>query len=197
MVEIEIDFGKIFRALWRRGWAILLAAVIAGCGFILGAELWLTPRYTSTVVFFVSGNIPSPVDSATVVLETRQTRREILQQSGINRTEKEIEDWIRAEAIRTTDFLRVEVTAPDAVEAKTLADGAAKVLPRRVSEIMGVVSLQVVDEADFAEKPSGFTTKQWATLGAVLGMMVAAGIIGLKVIFIEQPSGKTGRTVVR
>ena len=200
MVEVEIDFGKIFRAWWRRGWAILLAAMIVGCGCAVGAKLWLMPWYTSTAVFFVSGPIPTPVDSAIVVLETRQTRREILLQSGINRTEGEIEEWIHGEAVRTTDFLKVEITAPDAVEAKILADGVASVLPRRVSQIMGNVSVQVVDGADFAEKPDGFTTKQWAMLGAVIGAALSAAVIGLREIFMgekKQTAGKTERAMIK
>ena len=94
----------------------------------------------------------------------------------------------------------MEITAPDAVEAKILADGVASVLPRRVSQIMGNVSVQVVDEADFAEKPDGFTTKQWAMLGAVIGAALSAAVIGLREIFMgekKQTAGKTERAMIK
>lgn len=182
-VEIEIDFGRIFRVLRCRWWVVLLAAMVGAAGCWIGSKLWITPRYTSSVIFYVSGSVTAPVDSAIVVLETDQTRREMLSYAGINRSEDEVEEWIYAEAVRTTDFLKVEVTAPDAVEAKVLADGAAAVLPRRVSEIMGNVAVSVVDEADFAKKPSTLTERQWAVLGAVLGSALAAGVIALGEIF--------------
>lgn len=183
---IEIDFGRILKALWRRGWALALAAMAGASGCALGAEAWITPQYTSSVIFYIRGNGTAPVDSAIVVLETKATRREVLQVSGINRSEGEIEAWIFGEAIRATDFLKVEVTAPDAVEAKVLADGVAKVLPRRMSEILGTVTAQVVDEADFATQPSTLSTKQWAVLGAVLGTAMAAGIVALAAVFSKK-----------
>jgi len=178
MVQIEIDIGRILRALGRRWWALVLAAVVGACGCMIGAKLWISPRYTSSMVFYVSGPVDSPVDSAVVVLETAQTRREILAQTGINRTHEEIREWIRAGAVRTTDFLRVEVTAPDPVEAKVLVDGVLTVLPRRVQEIMGNVTVLPVDEGELPRKPSGLSGKQWAALGGILGMgLWAAGIV--------------------
>jgi len=186
VLEIEVDIGKILRGLWRRGWLVLLAAVFGACGCALGAALWLTPQYTSSAIFYISGNVNAPVDSAIVVLETRQTRREVLLDSGINRSEEEVEEWIHAEPVRTTDFLKVEVTAPDAIEAKVLADSVTRVLPRRMGQIVGDISAMVVDEAALARKPSTFTQKQWAMLGAVVGTLLSAGIIVLVEIFPKK-----------
>lgn len=181
--EIEIDLGGIFRVLRHRARILALVAVICAALGFLACRLWLTPRYTSSVTFYVSGNVASPVDSAIVVLETRQTLREVITASGVSCPVEELQKSIRAESVRATDFLEVEVTSHDVVEAKLLADSVAKVLPRRMGEILGDVTAAVVDEAVFAKESSTPGGKQCAVLGAVMGLILSVCAVVLMEIF--------------
>lgn len=188
--ELEIDIGRVLTALWRRRGRILLAAVLAAALTFLGTFLFITPEYRSEVVFYISGSGQSLTESSLFVLETGQTMGQIQEESGVSWDRKTLEKRIRAETADSAPFLTVDVFAPEAGEAKAVADAVARVLPERMREVMADVSLTVADVPDRAAEPASPDYLRNTLIGALAGLFTAGGIAALRDVFRSGESGK-------
>ena len=54
--EMEIDLLKLARALWRRAWAIMLAAVIFGGAALTYTAIFVTPLYKAEALMYVNSS---------------------------------------------------------------------------------------------------------------------------------------------
>ena len=106
--ELEIDLLRLLKALWRKAWAIALAAIIFGGSFFAGTLLFIKPLYKAKALMYVnSSNISvggtkvsitqselsaakTLVDTYIVIMNTRTTLDEVIEQSGVNYTYEEI-----------------------------------------------------------------------------------------------------------
>ena len=122
--QIEIDLQRLFRALRDRSVLIGIVAVICAVIAFLGTCFLITPQYQSAVMFYVNNNALSPgegplgissadmtasrglVKSCIVILNSRETLNEILDDSGVAWTCEELKDMITAEAVDATEICR-------------------------------------------------------------------------------------------
>ena len=102
MDEIEIDIGRIFRAVLDKAWLVAIIAVLCAVLTLVGTLFLITPQYQSTAMFYVnnsnlslgdasfsisSGDLSTSrnlVDSYIVILNTRASLTEIIEQSGVD-----------------------------------------------------------------------------------------------------------------
>lgn len=197
----EIDLERIFSALKKNAASILVTAVAAAV-VCFGCAAWLvTPKYHARAMFYVnnstmslseglftitSGDISASrglVDSYIVILNTRETRNEILEEADSGRTPEELEQMMEAYAVNGTELFQVVVESTDPMEAETLADAVAQVLPRRIASIVEGSSAKVVDEAILPSKPSSPDVGKWTLVGGAGGFLLAFLLVVLKAIF--------------
>lgn len=192
--EIEIDLGKIFRALARSWLAIVLSALLGAGGFAWVTEHLIPPRYESGVMFYVcsvSGEMLSSedlsiarklVESCMVLLNTRETQQGILDHTGLDYSCKDLEERITAEAMGETEFFRVTVSGEDPVEAERIADAIGAILPGRISVLIDGFSVKVADAAVLpsqATEPDGLLS---ALTGFSLGIILSVTIIVVRTL---------------
>lgn len=190
--EIEIDLGKIFRALARHWLAIVLSALLGAGVFSWVTGCLIPPRYESGVMFYVcsvSGEVLSPedlsiarklVESCMVLLNTRETQQGILDHTGMDMSCKELEERITAEAMGETEFFRVTVSGENPVEAERIADAIGAILPGRISVLIDGFSVRVADAAVLpseATEPDGLRS---ALTGFLLGAVLSVTVIAVK-----------------
>ena len=148
---MELDFQRIFRALWKRAWLIGLVAVLSAAAVFWGTRLLVTPQYQSAVMFYVNNNSMSLGDGASgitssdisasqslvstyiVILNTWETMTDVINHSGVLLTYEEISKMVTAEAVEDTQVFRVLVTGPDALAAAALADGILVIVRQKRS----------------------------------------------------------------
>ena len=190
--EIELDIGKILKALVRWRLRILVGAAVGTAAAFLLALL-ITPRYSSTVTFYVknntgsgsSGSITSAdiaaskelVDSCLVILQAEETLDAVRYNAQVKKTQAQLKQMIHADAVNSTEFFSVEVTAADPREAQAIADAIGYVLPLRVAGILGNSSVRIVDAAlmpfDPSEPGYGKITAAGFAAGLCLSLMAA------------------------
>lgn len=204
--ELEIDLLRLFSALWRKAWAIALAAVIFGGSFLLGTALFIKPLYKAEALMYVnSSNITvggtkvsisqseltaaqTLVDTYIVILNTRTTLEDVIEQSGVPYTYEELmeKEMIQAAAVNSTEVFSIEVTSTSPKEAELLANTIARVLPEKIASIVEGSSARIVDYAVVpSEKASPSLTKN-TLIGAVLGFVLACGIVVVMELMDEQ-----------
>jgi len=204
--EMEIDLLRLLQALWRKAWAIVLAAAIFGASFLLGTALFIKPLYKAEALMYVnSSNISvggtkvsisqseltaaqTLVDTYIVILNTRTTLEDVIEQSGVPYTYEELmkKEMISAAAVNGTEVFSIEVTSTKPAEAELLANTIAQVLPEKIASIVEGSSARIVDYAvEPAEKASPSLTKN-TLIGAILGFVLACGVIVVLELLDEQ-----------
>ena len=199
--EIEIDLGRIFRAVINKSWLVAAAAVICAVLTFLGTFFFVTPQYESSAMFYVnnsnlslgdtsfsisSGDLSTSrnlVDSYIVILNTRETLVDVIDYAGVSLTYKQLKDMIAAGAVNETELFRVTVTSPDPQEAERIANSIAYILPKRIATIIDGTSARVVDAAIVPSSPSSPSYPTNTVIGFLLGFVLAVGAIALLEIF--------------
>ena len=199
--EIEIDIGRIFRAVMDRAWRVIITSVLCAA-IAFGYTFYLvTPMYQSAAMFYVNNNSFSVgdaalsitsgdlvtsrglVDSYIVILKTRETLNEVIDYAGVNLSYGQVSGMISAEAVNETEIFRVTVTNPDPQEAEEIANAIAYILPKRISNIIDGTSAKIVDSAVIPSGPSSPSYTKNTLVGFLLGFLVSVGLIALKEIF--------------
>lgn len=192
---LEIDTLQLLRALWRRIWAIILAALIAGGAAFAYGNFMVTPMYQASTLLYVNSNSISLgstslsisagelnsartlVSTYLVILKTRLTLEPVIKEAGVDYSYETLSGMVSAAAVNNTEVFRVTVTSANPEEAKLLANTIAKVLPERISEIVAGTSARVVD---FAVTPSHKVSPnitKITLIGVLVGALLCAGII--------------------
>lgn len=191
----EIDLLKLGRALWRKAWAIVLAAVIFGGAALAYTAFFVTPLYKSTALLYVNNNnisigstklsisqsdlsaAKSLVDTYIVILNTRSTMEEVIAEAGVPYTYEELQEMVSASSVDSTEVFRVEVTSPDPAEAELLANTIARVLPDKIASIVDGSSVRIVDYAVVPAKKDSPSIRKNTVMGALLGAVLLSGLI--------------------
>lgn len=199
--EIEIDLLQLFRALWRNALVIILVAILLGGLAFGGTYLFISPKYQATAMMYVNNSTVSVgstnfsitsgelnaaqtlVDTYIVILKTRTTLEEVMEEAGVSYTVEDLGKMISASAVKGTGVFSVSVTSKSPTEAELIANTIAKVLPERIADIIEGSDVRIVDYAIVpAHRSSPSYTKNTA-IGGLLGAVLVAGIICLKEIF--------------
>ena len=198
---IEIDFGRVFRAIMDRVWTVVGVSVVCAVLMFVGTFFFVTPQYKSAAMFYVNNNSFSVgdaslsissgdlvtsrnlVDSYIVILRTRETLNDVKDYAGVNRSYSELRGMISAAAVDETEIFQVSVTSPDPNEAERIANAIAYILPKRIGTIIDGTSAKVVDSAVIPTRPSSPSYSKNAVLGFLLGLLMSAGIVALREIF--------------
>lgn len=202
--EMEIDLLRLLEALWRKAWAIVLAAVIFGAGTLAITAIFVTPMYKAQALMYVnSSNISvgstkvsisqaelsaaqTLVDTYIVILNTRTTLNDVIAQSGVDYTYEDLKDMITAAAVNSTEIFSIEVTSPDPKEAQLLANTIAQILPEKIASIVEGSSARIVDLAVKPAKKDSPSLAKNAVMGALLGFVLACGVIIVIELMDEQ-----------
>ena len=193
--EFEIDLLKIFQTLWKKAWAIILAAAIFGCAFLGWSTFFVDPLYKAESLMYVnSSNISvggtkvsisqseltaakTLVDTYIVILKTRTTLDAVIEQSGVNYTYEQLKSMITATAVNDTEIFSIQVTSPNPEEAALLANTIAEVLPGKIASIVEGSSARIVDYAVTPVIQTSPNPIKNAIVGAFLGAVLASAIV--------------------
>lgn len=204
--EIEIDLMRLFQALWRKAWLIVLVTVLFGAATLVGTALFVKPTYKAKALMYVnSSNISvggaklsisqaelsaaqTLVDTYIVIMNTRTTLEDVIEQSGVDYTYEEMIEsgMIQAAAVNGTEIFSIEVTSTSPREAELIANTIAKILPEKIASIVEGSSARIVDYAVVPSEKAGPSLRKNATVGAVLGFVLICGILVVMELMDEQ-----------
>lgn len=193
--EVEIDLLRLLKALWRKAWAIILTAVIFGVVALGFTTAFVTPLYKARTLLYVNSSsisvgstklsisqselsaAQSLVDTYIVILNTRSTLNEVIEQTGVDYTYEQLTKMISAAAVNSTEVFYIEVTSSDPKEAELLANTIAQVLPEKISSVVEGSSVRIVDYAVEPAKKDSPRTLLNVAICMVLGGVFACGAI--------------------
>lgn len=199
---MEIDLLRLAKALWHRAWAIILAMVLFGAAAFSYAYFLITPLYQASAMLYVNNSsisvgstsvslsdlsaAQSLVDTYIVILKTRTTLEDVIEQAELDYSYKELYDMISAGAVNSTEVFQIVVTSPNPWEAEKIANTIAELLPDKISNIVEGSSVRIVDYAVVPPVKSSPSISRYTAMGLLLGLVVSCGIIILRELFDEQ-----------
>lgn len=199
--EMEVDVGRVIRALLNRIWLILLVTVLCGSIALATSFFLITPKYEASTKFYVNNSSRLPgdgsssltssdlstsrnlVDSYLVILNTKETILDVIASTRSDLTYEDIKDMIEATAVNETEIFEVTVTSTDPKEALQIADAISEILPQRIGTIIDGTSAKVVETAVLPVNPSSPSYPINTVIGALFGFTLIAAIIVLREIF--------------
>ena len=199
--EMEIDLGRLLRAVIDRAWLVAATAVVCAVLTAVCTFFFITPKYKAAAMFYVNNNSFSVgdaslsissgdlvtsrglVDSYIVILNTRETLNDVRDYAGVKRTYAELKGMISASAVNETEIFQVAVTSSDPNEAERIANAIAYILPKRIGTIIDGTSAKVVDAAVVPSAPSSPSYTKNTMLGFLLGLFVSVGAVVLHELF--------------
>ena len=191
----EIDLLKLAAALWRKAWAIVLAVVLFAGAALGYTAFFITPLYKATALMYVNSSAisvgstkvsisqgelsaaQSLVKTYIVILNTRSTLEEVIQQAGVSRTYGELQRMVTAESVNSTEVFGITVTSPDPQEAELLANTIAQILPERIASVVEGSSARIVDCAVVPAEKASPNLRKNTLIGALAGAVLSCGII--------------------
>lgn len=187
--EIEIDLKELFFVLLGKIWVIILATAL-GLGIAAGYTMaFVKPVYTSTSTLYVltkSTSITSLADvqmgtSLTqdykVFITSRPVAEKVIKDLKLDTTYGEFISNVSVENPQNTRFLNITVKNHDAYMAKTIVDKLTDVAASRMAEVMETQAPNVMDYGHIAEHQASPNLTKNAAIGAILGFILAVGII--------------------
>ncbi len=199
-----VDKKRLFSALRRRSWIIILTAIVTAAGFFGVTRFFVTPLYEASIKMYVNNSsisvggtsfsissseltaAQSLVDTYIVILNSYETIDEVIRQAEISRTHEEVSGMITAAPINDTEIFSITVTSSSPTETELIANTIATVLPSRIAQIVDGSSVRVVE---YARVPTQRSSPSYIKNG-MLGFLVGAVFSVTAVLFFELMDDK-------
>lgn len=198
---VEIDLMHILEVLLDRMWTIIISGAVGAAVLFVVSAFIMTPKYQSSAMFYVNNNnlsfgnssfsisssdisaSQSLVDTYIVILKTRNTLETVIEKGKLDYTYAQLSSMISAGAVNATEVFKVTVTSTDPVEACTIANAIAAVLPDKISEIVTGSGAKVVDYAVVNGNKVSPSIRKYTAIGLLVGAVLACIVIVLEDIF--------------
>ena len=163
-IELFIDWRQILSQLIKKSWLILICGFLAACAVFVNNKFLATPKYSSSVMFYVNNKsiseskpntsltasdlsaAQSLVDTYIAIIDSRTTMEIVAERDGLEYTYSQISGMTSVEKIEGTELFKVIVTSENAEEAQKIAQCMADVLPSRIENIVDGSSMRIVED---------------------------------------------------
>ena len=198
----ELDLRRFLQSVWHYLWAVILAAIVGGVSMFAYTILTTTPYYTAEAIMYVNssditiggssftistGQLSAAsrlIKSYEVILHSRTTLNEIIEEAGLNYTYGQLNGMVSATALNDTEVLSIKATSTDPQEAALIANTVADVLPERVTDVMNSCFMKPID---YAIAPAKTTANRAAAknalVGAAVGMALVCALLVVRMLF--------------
>jgi capsular polysaccharide biosynthesis protein len=203
--EIEIDLIDLLYFLKSRLWVIILTGIIFALGFGLVSSFLITPMYTSTTKLYILSKSTSITSLADIQLGTQLTQdymvliksrpvvTKVIENLELDMSYEELANIITISNPTNTRILEIKAEYPNAFIAKQIVDEFAAVSVDQIAKIMDTEAPSIVEEGFVAAVPDSPNLKKNILIGAMLGVLLAAGIF--VVLHIMDDTVKTSEEV--
>ncbi|MBQ8975396.1 MAG: hypothetical protein IJ072_06720 [Oscillospiraceae bacterium] len=193
--EYEIDIMPLLRALFKKIWVLVIAAIVCGALAFVGSHLLITPMYQSRFTAYVNNR--RTVDDASSlsnsdlnasqslsntyiqIIRSRVILEAAAEKVGTTYTYSQLLNIVSASVASNTQIITVRVTTPSIRESYDLANAISELIPEKGAEIIEGSSIKIIDSATL---PAGRYSPNYTRntmLGMLIGILIAAVIVVL------------------
>lgn len=187
---VEIDLQEIFGLLLHWLWLIILCGIVTGAIGFSVSNFLITPLYqSSTTIYILNKQSDNALTYSDVQLNSQLTRdyaqliksRTVLEKVIAAYVPEEtygrMEERVDVEMISDTRIISITVFDEDPLMAQFLANEIRKEASLRITEVMDIEAVNVVDEANLPQLPYTPSIPKWTLIGMALGMFLSAAFL--------------------
>lgn len=206
--EDEIDLLDLLLYLKKKVWIIALSFVICAVAGFLFTRIFVDTQYTGSTRMYVLNRSSETnvaysdfqvsnqlMEDYKVLITGENVTKEVIQKLGLDMTAAQLAKIISVSAMDNTRVLQISVTDTDPWRAADIANCVREVAGEQIQRIMDVDAVNLVYAADVPQSPSGPNTKKNTALAALVGLVLAVGI--LVVIYLMDDTLRTEEDVER
>ena len=189
--SIEIDLKRLFFAIWKRAWLIVLVGVVCAALAFGYAWFFITPTYSASTQLYVNNNyVDSPGFSSSqltaaqslaetymVILESRNVLDVVAKKTDLGYSYGRLKSMVSASAVNETEVFQVTVTGTDYKHVAQIANAIAEVLPDKIAAVVEGSSVRVVDYAVENPNPVGPSYQRYLMMGAAVGVLLSVAFV--------------------
>jgi capsular polysaccharide biosynthesis protein len=194
---IEIDIGKLIKALFKRLWIIILTTGIFMIGAYIYTSNYVTPIYTASITLYVqntndydgyisSGDLASSENLAgtiSVLLTSNNVMSKGAESLGEEYSPQQLASMIDTRGIFETGVLEISVKSSDPYRSQTVANAIGAIAPAEIMSFITAGNVKLIDQATLPAFPSSPNIMSNATRAAGLGFVITCIIIVLIELF--------------
>lgn len=186
-----VDLAELWGVFVQRLPVILLAAVIAICGFFAVITLTYEAEYSSTATLYILRqndenqsaatayneiNLASKVvNDCTHMLKSRSVVEPVIEELGLDMTYSELYSKISTSNPKDTRILEVIVAGQTPEQAKRIVDRICEVGQEKIAQAMGYQQVNLYEYGTMPKSPSNRTgLKIYAMVGVGAALLVYA-----------------------
>ena len=182
---------ELIGIIWRKMWLIILCAILGGGIIYFITSRYVTPTYESSISMYVNNNserTKTDVDYSDIniskelvptymqILKSNTILDQVINYTELEYTREEMQEMIKTNALANTEIFIVKVISQDPEHAAVIANAIAELSPDEIMRITRAGSVEVIDYAEVATKPSSpniiFNTIVGIMLGGILSVFV-------------------------
>lgn len=191
-----IDLVEILYAIRQHLLEVILVTVVAAIIGFAASKFLMTPQYSSSAMMIVNtrqdvtSNVTSDqINSATklvatysIIIKSDTVLQQVIENLGLGMTYSELNSRVSVQAVDDTQVMKITVNSTSPEWAQTVCDEILAVSPDIIKEAVEAGSVKVISKASLNPNPVSPNVKKNTALGAMVGLVLALGIIVLQVI---------------
>lgn len=191
-----IDLVEILYAIRQHLLEVILATVVAAIIGFAASKFLMTPQYSSSAMMIVNtrqdvtSNVTSDqINSATklvatysIIIKSDTVLQQVIENLGLGMTYSELNSRVSVQAVDDTQVMKITVNSTSPEWAQTVCDEILAVSPDIIKEAVEAGSVKVISKASLNLNPFSPNIKKNTALGAMVGLVLALGIIVLQVL---------------
>lgn len=191
-----IDLVEILYAIRQHLLEVILATMVAAIIGFAASKFLMTPQYSSSAMMIVNtrqdvtSNVTSDqINSATklvatysIIIKSDTVLQQVIENLGLGMTYSELNSRVSVQAVDDTQVMKITVNSTSPEWAQTVCDEILAVSPDIIKEAVEAGSVKVISKASLNPNPVSPNIKKNTALGAMVGLVLALGIIVLQVL---------------
>ena len=190
--EVEIDLREIFAILLDKLAVIVLAAVLCAAVAFTFTKFLISPVYQASTQVYVTNNKLTTTDQINVsdlqssnyltkdymiLVKSNPVLDKVIADLNLKMSTSELAGKISVSTPTDTRILTIAVNDKDPMMAKKIADAVREASKAQIQSVMGIETVNTVEDAKLPESPISPNTKMNILIGFALGFIIAVAVI--------------------
>lgn len=207
-MERSVDIIRLLRALAKRAWVILLAAVICAVVVFGYAKIFVTPTYRSSFTAYVNNRITSTEGQANMtsadisasrsltflyqeIILSRSVLMDAAAECDLQVSYSKLSKSVTTSVATNAAIISVYVSAETPEEAVQLAAAIASVAPDHVARVVDGSSMRIVDYPIKPSAPYAPNSFRYALIGFLITLLAGCAIVVLFDVVVDKVASAT------
>jgi len=200
--EIEIDLRELIMTLWSKKLIIILSGMAMALIAVFVSMFVMTKTYeSSTKVYMLNQQSSDMITYSDLqsgsqltkdyqeLITSRTVLGKVISNLDLDMSYEDLAAMVSVEVITDTRILRITITSDDPYEAMDIANSVREESSEQISTVMNIEAVNVIDEANLPDEPSGPSVKRNGILGGLIGIVLA--VLGVLAGYILDDTIKT------